>query len=120
MNITCHIEHPLYVHNNKTYIDVSLDQQDMSKIRAIHDDSIYKLRAKIVQDPLQGNILKVKVPTRNGKTLCAVTGLKPLCAMSKGDQVDIKISFCGAWNYGDFCGWAWKLSQACLTTTDYL
>ena len=116
---TCLIETPIYINNNKSYIDISLYNSDAEHVKKTQESSEHMLRGSRVQDPLHGATLKVKVPMRNGRTLCAMTGQKPLCAMVKGDKIDVKITYCGPWNYGDFCGFAWKLNQVGLSTIDY-
>jgi hypothetical protein len=116
----CRVTTPMYVHNNKTYIECELNQKVYEMVNRSHDDTAYKLRARNIQNPLIGNILKIKVPSRNGQISCAMTGDKSLRAIQTGEFIDITMSFCGAWNYRDFCGWAWKLNRVCLSTIDYL
>jgi hypothetical protein len=109
----------MYYHNNKAYIDIRLSCDDAMKVRGLHDDHTHLLRGYVIQDPLNKDILKVKVPMRKGQILCAMTGTKPLRTMLEGEYIDIKMTYCGTWNFGDFCGYAWKLNQVSLTTTDY-
>ena len=119
VNATCRMCTPMYTHNNKTYIELELTDKVLELVTSTHDDTAYKLRSARIQNPLRGNILKIKVPTRNGQILCAMTGDKSLRAIQAGEMVDVSMAFCGAWNYGDFCGWAWKLTRSCLSTIDY-
>jgi hypothetical protein len=117
IHFTCTLIAPMYVHNNKTYIEVKLDADTIEIVHQMHENTKHLLRSKIVQDPLKGAILRIKIPMRQTSMLYTTLGNTPLRSMIRGDQIDVTATFCGAWTYGDFCGYAWKLSQVALSTT---
>lgn len=113
---TGQVDTPFYYHNGKAYINVKLDEKTVQRIMEVHDNCMHRLRGRIIQNPLQGDVLKIKIPMRKDAILCAVTGDKPLRVISKGEHIDLVFTYCGAWNYKDFCGYAWKLNQVNLST----
>tara|TARA_B100001121_G_scaffold310555_1_gene342481 strand:- start:526 stop:861 length:336 start_codon:yes stop_codon:yes gene_type:complete len=94
------VEQPFYDYNGKKYIRIILTEKVASEIRKIHDTST----KGFVMDSLEGTILTVKVPWRYRKVDCKVFGITPVEAIEKGDQMDVTIEFCGAWDKGIF----WK------------
>lgn len=106
MKVACSVQSGLYEVNKKKYLDLALTPDDAEKIENVHKDSYDKLRKRNIRIPLEGNILKVKVPLRGLKTI----GTKTVHELRRGDPVTVTLDWCGAWEYGDFCGLAWKIN----------
>ena len=114
MNFDCEVVLPLYTKNNKHYIDVSVPCEYTETIRNIHNE----LRSGgHFQDPLEGSVLKVKVPHRNNRVSCRIIGLTPVQELARGDRVWVDIKFCGLWKAGDYQGVSWKLNLIETPTT---
>ena len=62
-----------------------------------------------LDDPLEGNVLKVKVPFRYRRVMCNVDGDTPVQSLKKGDTVLTEIQFNGVWNAHDHSGYSWVL-----------
>ena len=109
INIICNVGNLLYSVNNKYYIDLLLSDEDMNVINGIHVANKHRLLGNIIQNPLSGNILKVKIPFRYRRLMCIIEGEKTLYELIVGDSIKVSISYEGVWNTGDFSGFAWKL-----------
>lgn len=107
MNFACEVVLPMYVKNNKRYIDISVPCEYIDTIRQIHNEIRYSNR---FQDPLEGSVLKVKVPYRNNRVFCKIVGLTPIQELSRGDPIRVDLKFCGSWKMGDYQGVSWKLN----------
>ena len=110
MNFCGHIIYPLYEVNKKNYIDIKLPPNTLERVRRIHRESESKLTRKHIQNPLQGTVLKVKVPFSRKRVTCTVHGVKTVQELVMGDVVHVKIDWCGVWEVGDYCGFSWKLN----------
>ncbi len=106
----CRISTELYDKNNKKYIELELVDPIKKRIETIHNYTNDYI-SKRFMNPLQGNVLKVKVPYRYNRVTCKVGGIKPVQEMERGDTVNVNIEFCGVWEVGDYCGLSWKLSS---------
>lgn len=106
MKVVCNVHSTLYEVNKKKYLDFTLTPEDIGRIEMVHKDSYNKLTKRNIRIPLEGNILKVKVPMRGLKTL----GTKTVYELRRGDPVTVTLGWCGVWEYGDFCGLAWKIN----------
>jgi len=62
-----------------------------------------------VDDPLDGRVLKVKVPFRYRRVMCEVKG-RPIQSLIKDDEVEIVVDFKGVWNVGAYSGFSWILT----------
>jgi flagellar motor switch protein FliM len=111
MDFECVIVLPMYTRNNKQYIDIAVPCTHIDIIRQIHDNLHSIAKRSHFQDPLEGSVLKVKVPYRNNRVSCKVTGLTPIQELSRGDTIKVHMKFCGMWYAGDYCGVAWKLDH---------
>ena len=110
MNFQCEVVLPMYVKNNKRYLDISVPCDQIDKIREIHNELRTTLRKNHFQDPLEGSVLKVKVPYRNNRVSCKIVGITPIQELVRGDPIRVEIKFCGTWEMGDYCGVSWKLN----------
>lgn len=117
MNFECEIVLPMYTRNGKQYIDVSVPTEQTETIRHIHGEVRSGSRKPHFQDPLEGSVLKVKVPYRNNRVTCKVAGLTPIQELIRGDSVKVDIKFCGLWEVGDYAGVSWKLNLIETPTT---
>lgn len=98
--------------NGRWYLRVKLDDARATEIRAMHDARKHRLLKSVIDDPLVGNVLTVKVPFRYRRVTCEVKGSKPLQALERGDECELDLEFCGTWNLGEHCGYAWKILSA--------
>ena len=117
MNFECEVVLPLYVKNNKRYIDISVPTDHMYTINQIHGEMRSCSKKNHFQDPLEGSVLKVKVPYRNNRVSCKIVGLTPIQELARGDPIKVDLKFCGSWEIGDYSGVAWKLNQVETPTT---
>lgn len=116
LSTTCEISEPLYENNNKKYLILKLDPNDVLHVRELHDKMKEQLTLPRVDIPLNGDCLKVKVPFRYNRICCKLEGDKIIQEMKKGDIVNVKIVCCGPWFYKpSFCGIAWKLEYISLS-----
>lgn len=101
------IYEPLYEYNNKKYIRVLMTPQDTEKIKKFHDK--YP-RQRF--DPLDGNILTIKVPYRYNRVMTKMSGTKGVSSFVRGDKVECGIEFKGAWKVDDMhSGLTWVLKE---------
>tara|TARA_R110002073_G_scaffold123085_6_gene266453 strand:+ start:10271 stop:10660 length:390 start_codon:yes stop_codon:yes gene_type:complete len=110
LTFKCRIFTPMYEKNQKKYLDLELMEPSVRRIKTIHDQTSDYITKRFM-NPLQGNVLKVKVPYRYNRVTCKVGGIKPTQEMQKGDNVNVHIEFCGVWEIGEYCGLSWKLSS---------
>ena len=104
----CRIFTPMYEKNQKKYLEFELMEPSVKRVRGIHEQTGDYIHNRFI-NPLQGNVLKVKVPYRYNRVTCKVGGIKTIQEMQKGDNVNVHIEFCGVWGVGDYCGLSWKL-----------
>ena len=101
---------PMYDYNEKKYLRISIPEKVSDYIRALHEkrsDTI--MFPKTLDDPLEGNVLKVKVPFRYRRVMCNVDGDTPIQSLKKGDMVLVEIQFNGIWNAHEHSGYSWVL-----------
>ena len=108
--IKCHIHDTLYTNNQKKYLGLNLPEPFMKRVEEVHEQSRHLL-TKRNQSPLNGNILKVKVPFKYNRVTCKLTGNKIIQELVKGDIVNVNLEYCGVWEVGDFCGMSWKITM---------
>jgi hypothetical protein len=89
--------------NERRYLYVNLSPEDVMKCTK---------KTKVDIDPLQGSVLKVKVPFRYNRVMCKVNGLRTIQELKKGDIIDIRIEYTGTWKTteGDI-GSTWNLVE---------
>ncbi len=102
----CSVHTPMYDHNNKKYIRILLSNDMAFKVRSAQ--SKISLKNSNVIDPLDGNILTIKVPFRYRRVTCSYEGV-PVQTLKKNDNVQIVTDFMGGWNVGECSGFSWKL-----------
>src|SRR5210317_223730 len=111
MEVVAHVYEPLYDYNDKRYIRFTLEPDAAKRVSSIHYRKQFLLKNQNIDDPLDGNVLKVKVPYRYRRVMCEVKG-KPIQSLTRGDQVKIKIEFKGVWNVENYSGFSWILSSS--------
>jgi len=111
LKIICLVEKEMFERNKKKYMQFRVDEQH---IRSIQDSKDYLLNKKYIDDPLDKDILTIKVPFRYNRVMCSITGDKTIYELNKGDKVNADIEYCGTWSVGDYCGHAWKLHKLIL------
>jgi hypothetical protein len=104
----CEVHQPMKEINGKMYIFLQLGDHVKNKINDVHIQSNKCLQGNVT-NPLEGNVLKVKVPYKYNKVTCKVLGNKVLQELKKGDQVTITVEYCGVWVINGFSGLSWKL-----------
>jgi hypothetical protein len=110
---SCTVDQQAKENAGKMYIFLNVGDGPRSKIHDVHVASNQYLQGNL-SNPLQGNVLKVKVPYKYNKVTCKVSGNKVLQELVKGDQVTVTIEYCGVWAVNGYCGPSWKLfSLAC-------
>tara|TARA_Y100000389_G_scaffold191394_1_gene217529 strand:+ start:5845 stop:6198 length:354 start_codon:yes stop_codon:yes gene_type:complete len=107
MKFPCKVHTPMYDCNEKKYIRFFIP--DGVKQRIHRTQSRYQLKELHKDDPLEGNVLTVKIPYKYKRVACTFEGA-PVQSLEKGDDVDVIIEYMGMWTHGDYCGYAWKLT----------
>ena len=99
----CTVFVPMITINDRRYIYVNLSPEDVIKCTK---------KSKLEFDPLQGSVLKIKVPFRYNRVMCKVNGIRTIQELKKGDAVDIRIEYTGTWKTpeGD-TGSTWNLVE---------
>lgn len=108
--VTVTVYEPMYDYNEKKYIRVSLPDKVRDYIRELHEHKTGSvLFPDKLDDPLDGNVLKVKVPFRYRRVMCNVDGDTPVQSLKRGDTVLTEIQFNGVWNAHEHSGYSWVL-----------
>lgn len=111
MKFVANIHEPFYEHNSKKYIRFVIPQKVADIIGRMHTSKTHLINNEIVEDPLDGRVLTVKVPFRYRRVMCEVKG-RPVQSLVKGDEVEVVIDFKGVWNAGNYSGFSWILSSS--------
>jgi hypothetical protein len=116
MRFSCKVYTPMFDCNNKKYIRFLISDDVKQRIEYMHNRT--PLQGEKRENPLEGHVLTVKVPFRYRRVMCTFEGV-PVQSLKKDDVVDVDTTFMGAWNYGEYSGYSWKLSYIKLKT-DYI
>jgi hypothetical protein len=108
LEFPCKVHQKMTESNKKMYIQLTLGDVAKARIHDIHKASNEHLQKKLV-NPLEGSVLKIKVPYKYDKVACKVLGNKALQELVQGDQVTATIEYCGVWEVNGYCGPSWKL-----------
>ena len=111
MIFNCKINKPLSTRNNKKYLELTLSEKDSKKVISEHSRTKNLIQNSKIKDPLDGNVLEVKVPFRYRKVTCNVEGNKTIHELKENDQVTVTLKYCGVWNIGEYSGFAWRLDK---------
>ena len=75
---------PMYDYNDKKYLRIRLPEKVSQYIRELHQHRTGSvLFPDKLDDPLDGNVLKVKVPFRYRRVMCNVDGDTPSSIVKK-------------------------------------
>ena len=110
-NFSCTIQKPLFERNKKYYIELKLSQEDAKKVKQEHLKTSKFIQNNKIKNPLEENILEVKIPFRYKKISCNVSGDKTIHELELDDKVIVKVDYCGVWNIGEWSGFAWKINE---------
>ena len=111
MNFICKVHKPYLTRNNKKYLELELSEKDAKNVLLQHTKSKHFIQNEKIKNPLEENILEVKVPFRYNKISCKVTGNKTIQELQTGDTVIVELKYCGVWNIGEWSGFAWKIES---------
>ena len=107
---------PMYEYNDKKYIRLTIPDKVRDYILALHiNKADVILFPQNLDYPLEGNVLKVKVPFRYRRVMCNVDGDKPVQSLVKGDVVKTELQFNGVWNAHEHSGYSWVLKYIKFT-----
>ena len=95
----------MYPVGTRKYMEIKLDEQTSNEVFDVHNRK--KFEGGI--NPLNGNILLVKVPYRYKRVDCEVVGITPVEELKQGDEIFTTVQFCGAWKSGLY--WRFNLIQ---------
>jgi hypothetical protein len=94
-------------YNNKKYIRFFISDSVKQRIEFLHMKQ--PLEGENKENPLEGNVLTVKVPFRYRRVMCTFEGV-PVQSLVKDDEIDVDVLFMGIWKYDKYCGYSWKLT----------
>jgi hypothetical protein len=101
------IYEPMFEHNGKWYVRVTLDDAMARRVQFTHSKN--PIDAKHIDDPLLGNVLTVKVPYRYNRVMCTFEGA-PVQSLKRGDEIKMDMTFMGRWFVGEYSGYTWKMT----------
>ncbi len=111
MKFVAKVYEPMFEFNNKKYIRLIIPAKVSEIVERMHTQKWHGLANQNIDNPLDGNILTVKVPFRYRRVMCEVRG-RPVQSLIKGDDVEIEADFRGYWNVGNYSGFSWILSSS--------
>lgn len=115
MKFIAKVYQKMYDHNDKKYIRFIIPIKISEIIERMHTQKQHLLIHQNIDNPLNSNILTVKVPYRYRRVMCKVHG-KPIQSLVTGDDVEIEIDFKGVWNVGNYSGFSWVLSTSSIVS----
>ena len=111
LDFTCRVHEKLYTKNEKKYLDLELLDPTVKRIEEVHIAWNDFLQKGKLMNPLEGNILKVKIPYRYNRATCKIEGKKLIYELDRGDLITVNLEYCGVWQVGDYCGPSWKVTK---------
>lgn len=105
----CTIAKAMYSNNNKKYIGIKVDDPERFNLKP-------QPNVRDFINPLNGDVLTVKIPFRYNRVMCSVSGAKTLQELIVGDTIDIDITFGGYWLVNGFGGPSWKVDRVTTYT----
>ena len=104
----CFVHTPMFDFNDKKYMRLTIPDEMVFKVRSTQ--SRVMLHGPNIDNPLEGNVLTVKIPFRYLRVMCSYEGA-PVQSLKRADEVEIVSDFMGGWNVGNHSGYTWKLSS---------
>lgn len=95
----------MYSVGTRKYMKIELDNKTENEVYRTHNQK--KFEEGI--NPLEGNVLSVKIPYRYRRVDCQVLGITPVEDLKPGDEIFTTVQFCGAWKSGLY--WRFNLIQ---------
>ena len=111
MKFLAQVYEPMYEFNGRKYIRLTVPENVRAIVENMHIKRTHLLKSVNVDDPLEGRVLKVKVPFRYRRVMCSVEG-RPIQALVRGDEIEVEVDFKGAWNVENHSGFSWVLSSS--------
>ena len=105
----CVVGRSMYMNNDKYYLDLILCNEDVRRVTRLQKP-MYRPNATYM-NPLNGRVLRVKVPFRYNRVACTVLGNRTVQELEAGDFIEAGVKFCGPWRTGQYYGYSWKLSS---------
>jgi hypothetical protein len=106
----------MYDFNGRKYLRITVPENVRPTIENIHVNRTHLLKSVNVDDPLEGRVLKVKVPFRYRRVMCRVEG-RPIQSLVRGDEIEVVVDFKGAWNVENHSGFSWVLSSSIFSSS---
>lgn len=98
---------PMYEYNGKMYLRITLDAQAVAFVERWHQGKRKYIKYHNMEDPLEGHVLRIKIPFRYNRVMAENATDKPIQSLGKGDQVDVEATF-SFWNlYTGNSGFTW-------------
>jgi hypothetical protein len=116
MKFSAEIYEPMYDFNGRKYLRITVPENVRPTIENIHVNRTHLLKSVNVDDPLEGRVLKVKVPFRYRRVMCRVEG-RPIQSLVRGDEIEVVVDFKGAWNVENHSGFSWVLSSSIFSSS---
>lgn len=111
MRFMAEVYEVMFEYNDKKYFRVLVPEKMTDVIAKIQMSSSRFIQNRNVENPLDGRILKIKIPFRYRRVMCNVEG-RPIQSLIKGDVVDVNVDFKGVWNIENHSGFSWVLSSS--------
>ena len=111
MRFMAEVYEPMYEYNDKKYFRVIVPEKMTHVISNIHMNASRKIQNRNLDNPLDGRVLKIKIPFRYRRVMCNVEG-RPIQSLIKGDVIDVNVEFKGVWNVETHSGFSWVLSSS--------
>ena len=111
MRFMAEVYEAMYEYNDKKYLRVVVPEKMADVIAKIQMSSSRFIQNRNVENPLDGRILKIKIPFRYRRVMCNVEG-RPIQSLIKGDVIDVNVDFKGVWNVENHSGFSWVLSSS--------
>lgn len=89
----------------RKYMKIELDEEAKNEVLKTHNKKMFQEGV----NPLDDNILSVKIPYRYNRVDCQVLGITPVEDLQPGDEIFTTVQFCGAWKSGLY--WRFNLIQ---------
>lgn len=116
MRFLAEVYEPMYDFNDRKYIRLTVPENVRAIVENMHIKRTHLLKNSKVDDPLEGRVLKVKVPFRYRRVMCSVEG-RPIQALVRGDEIEVVVDFKGAWNVENHSGFSWVLSSSIFSSS---
>ena len=111
MKFRAQVYTPMYDHNDKKYIRLVIPEKCAEIAQRMQVNVSHLIQHPRIDNPLEGRILRVKVPFRYRRVMCEVLG-RPVQSLIKDDEVEVVVDFKGVWNVGGYSGYSWVLDSA--------